>query len=255
MEDIELTNRLEKFDLFFNNNKVKVEELFQSWYFNRENCQMFIDNSKHKNLGFKTVDIYEAKKHLKLIELYKFIASNDYKFYLEWEYKKRDYFFSSHKENFIEKYNRILQTLEICNQTLNSLNIDQNFDTLYNDFYGKRFFMKEIFKEIFLKYGISLTENALKVIFGRFRYHNNKTIDAIQIITYKTHFYKPLSKQFDISINYARGIFSIFFMRASGLLNENNNYINYSKEIPNFHDPFLQEKKIIKIFAKACLLK
>lgn len=253
-----LNSRLDQYELIFLKNNEEIESIVDYWHEKSEKSPMYIDHPDY--IMFKTPLKNKALKHYEIVKLFDYISQIDRKYFLDWDTYQLKYRGSIVCKTPTEKYIRLSERYNYfkaeSEKILQCLEMDFSFDILYDDFYNDRILIKDIFKKIFLQYGIELSDFAIKIIFGRYKYDKDKFVDSIKILTYKTYFDKSLKDQFGFtySSGYAKGIFSAFFMRASGLLNEEDNYYNYEQIIPSLYDPFLQERRIIKMFAKAAFL-
>lgn len=244
-------NRLEKLDIFFKKNDTLIENIIEYWQKKSLDCDIYIN---HPELNFFKIPNKEiALNHYKIVELYNCISNHNPKYLADWKTYNNEYNNFNHSfKHFSTMSERNNNLLEFGNKIILDQNISYDFNTLYQDFCCDRKIISNIFKNIFCEYGIKLNDKALEMIFGKLRISHKGYIDSLSMITYKTYFEKPLKNQFDVAISgHAKGIFSAFFMRSAGMLQDNNNYSNFGRSTPVVNNPFIQERRIIKMFAKA----
>ena len=153
-----------------------------------------------------------------------------------------------------ERHNVLLNKTKLI---IEELSLPYTIEALLTDLEGTRNVLKSLFQEIFFKYGIELDDSVLKRIFGRTTIKgNNERVDTMSLFTNNTSFAGSLRKQFSTTQSgQANGMFSAFFMRSSGILEDFGNYPIEEFDEPiakscSTNNPFFREKQVIRILAK-----
>jgi hypothetical protein len=242
-----------------------IENIMHFWLMQSCNSEMFFnDNNKHPILN-----IAKAEEHLKIVQLYRLVISNDYSFKYKTLVKPepksinpnynakvlREYQKAMDKENKRKLHHDTC--IAGANKIITELNIPHTISELKNDFEGNRIIVKNLFRDVFSKYGIVLHENVMTNLFGKIKFPNDrKSYDSILFFTGGTRFNFSLNHQFSITtFNKANGIFSAFFMRAAGCLERFSNNSAFPPVRDNLtnrcNNPFYEEKTVMRILASA----
>lgn len=242
----------------------EIDSVLYYWLTKSRTSEMF-----HQTDKGVVIHTSKAKEHYKLVQLYNILLNNNLTFK---EYNNpHDITGKSISPRVNEKrlrdFNTFNENQENAKQTINNvreyarkitveLNLEYSIDELLGDLNGSREIIKKLFKAIFPLYGIELDDKVINKVFGRLEFKKQKqTKDIISLFTNNTSFVGSLNKQFSITQSgQANGLFSAFFMRSAGLLENYGNDRNYDPiediKSSSTHNPFFKEKQALRILAK-----
>lgn len=242
----------------------EIDNILYYWLTKSRTSEMFYQTDK----GF-VIDTSKAKDHFKLVKLYNILLNDNLTFKERNnphdisvksisprvnEKRLRD--FNAFNENQEKVKQQINNLREYANKVAIELNLEHSIDELLSDLNGSREILKKLFKVIFPLYGIELDDKVINRVFGRLEFKKQKlTKDIISFFTNNTSFVGSLNKQFSITLSgQANGLFSAFFMRSAGLLENYGNDRNYDEpeeiKSSSTHNPFFREKQAMRILAK-----
>ena len=205
----------------------EIASILYYWLSKSRNSEMFYKSDN----GAFIINSLKARDHYKLVLLYQTILS------ISTVYRN-----SYNEERANERANKIASELELAN----------SIDEIKNDFYGKRDIIKKNFQNIFSLYGLEFDDKVIDRLFGRIQIKKDPSIDTISLFASDTSLAGSLSSQFRITKSgKANGLFSAFFMRAAGLLdNYGNEPISVESEAiscSSTNNPFFREKQAMRI--------
>jgi len=218
-----------------------IDNIVRFWLIDSHSSEMVFKNKD----GQIVINSSKAFEHFKIVEIYNFI------------YKTSQ--FTSYSRN---KNTKRLSPIELKNKEediniiLKELGLNYCLDELRKDFNGSRKIIKSLFQKKFSKYEIQLSDVVVDRLFSKITFDDDTRSDLIQFFCSNDFYRNDLGRQFHIydGSRKAAGIFSAFFMRAAGLLENYSNEristspIQATKTMEG--NPFYQEKNVLRAIAK-----
>ncbi len=227
-------------------NEVYIQKVLTIWRNNQLKSGMIITDSN----GIRRFDIHRARLHCKLIRLCNIL-------WAELSMYGTDIY--RHDRSTISDSKRLTLLLKEAASLHKDLEVKVPLEVIVNDFKSERN-IKRFFGKIFRLYGMPLNESMLTAIFGKIPNPKKPTeqIDSISQFTAGTRFSSYLNGQFGTTVDMrGTGIFSIFFMRAAGLLELNGTAFHPIQEDDSkyFKDisPLWSENTVMRVFIRAAL--